>query len=144
VAERRLGDRLVLIDQPAPEHLALYRSLLDVAIFTRIDTLKASMLSPYEVLAAMAAGRAVAAYATNDAVEVIEDGVSGLLCKPGDVADLTAKVHALLTDSGRRARLGAAAQQACWGASANVASQELSGFYARLLAPEASARVAAS
>ncbi len=140
VAKHRLGDRLVLIEQPAADHMALYRSLLDVAIFTRNETLKAAMIAPYEVSAAMAAGTAVAAYATPDAADVIEDGVTGLLCNPASVDELIAKVHGLLSDAALRARLGAAAQHAALGASANVADQELSGFYARLLAPGQRAR----
>lgn len=43
-------------------------------------------------------------------VEVVEDGVSGLLAEPGDVDSLTACLECLIADAALRARLGAAAR----------------------------------
>ncbi|HEX8997007.1 MAG TPA: glycosyltransferase family 4 protein, partial [Ktedonobacterales bacterium] len=43
-------------------------------------------------------------------VEVVEDGVSGLLAEPGDVASLDACLERLITDADLRARMGAAAR----------------------------------
>ncbi len=137
VAERRLGDRLVLIDQPVPSQMALYRSLLDVAVFTRIDTLKAAMVSAYEVSAAMAAGSAVVAYRTTDAAALIEDRVSGLLCAPGDADDLRRKVHTLLADGGLRKQLGAAAHHAHSALGPTSPDRpQLSDLYQQLIEPE--------
>jgi glycogen synthase len=43
-------------------------------------------------------------------VEVVEEGVSGLLAEPGDVDSLIACLERLIADAGLRARLGAAAR----------------------------------
>ncbi len=61
------------------------------------------------VLEAMAAGKPVVAAATDGPKLLIEDGVSGALVEPGDVAGLTSTVARLLDDPAERAALGAAA-----------------------------------
>lgn len=59
---------------------------------------------------AMAWGRPVVATAVGGLADVIEDGVTGLLVAPGDVAALRAAIERLLADGELRARLGAAAR----------------------------------
>jgi len=44
-------------------------------------------------------------------VDAVEDGVTGLLVAPGDVRALREALERLLSDSERRARLGAAARE---------------------------------
>jgi glycosyltransferase involved in cell wall biosynthesis len=63
------------------------------------------------VLEYMAAGRAVVATAVGANVELIEDGVHGLLVPPGDAGRLAQAVDGLLRDPARAARLGAAARR---------------------------------
>ena len=60
---------------------------------------------------AMAHGRPVVASAVGGLVDHVEDGVTGLLVPPGDVAALRAALKRLLADAGLRARLGAAARE---------------------------------
>lgn len=60
---------------------------------------------------AMAAGRAVVASSTGPGPEVIEDGVSGLLCDPHDPASIAKAVSKLLGDTALRKRLGAEARR---------------------------------
>lgn len=59
---------------------------------------------------AMAWGRPVVATAVGGLVDAVEDGVTGLLVPPGDVAALRAALERLLGDAELRARLGAAAR----------------------------------
>jgi glycosyltransferase involved in cell wall biosynthesis len=141
LGERRLTDRLVLIDQPKAADLPLYRSLLDVAIFTRIDGLKAAMSSTYEMSCAMAAGSAIVAYRTADAAAMIENGVSGLLCAPGDVSGLTMQVRQVLLDDVLRASLAQGAQQAYLKATGSAAAS-LSELFAQILGPDRRVSVA--
>ena len=60
---------------------------------------------------AMAHGRPVVASATGGLLDLVEDGVTGLLVPPGDVPALRAAIERLLGDPELRARLGAAARE---------------------------------
>jgi glycosyltransferase involved in cell wall biosynthesis len=61
---------------------------------------------PLCVLEAMAHGRPVVASAVGGIPELVEDGVTGLLVEPGDVAGLRAALERLLADSALRKRMG--------------------------------------
>jgi glycosyltransferase involved in cell wall biosynthesis len=64
------------------------------------------------VIEAMAAGRALIASAAGGPLEIVDDGVDGVLVAPGDVAALADAMRALADDPDRRAALGAAARRA--------------------------------
>jgi glycosyltransferase involved in cell wall biosynthesis len=66
---------------------------------------------PNAVLEYMAAGRAIVATAVGANVQLIEDGVHGLLVPPDDPGRLAAAIAGLLHDPARAARLGAAARR---------------------------------
>jgi glycosyltransferase involved in cell wall biosynthesis len=57
---------------------------------------------------AMKRGRCVVAAASGGGLELIEDGVTGALYRPGDAADLGARCAGLLADDDRRAALAEA------------------------------------
>jgi len=61
---------------------------------------------PVAWLEGMAMGKAVVASNTGPGPEVIEDGVSGLLCDPHDPASIAEKIINLLKDAALRRRLG--------------------------------------
>jgi glycosyltransferase involved in cell wall biosynthesis len=61
---------------------------------------------------AMAHGRPVVATAVGGHVDVIEDGVTGVLVPSQDPAALRAAIDRLLSDGAERSRLGAAARRA--------------------------------
>lgn len=67
--------------------------------------------TPVVCLEAFAAARAVVASAAGGLKELIIDGETGLLCAPGDSAQLRAAILKLLGDDDLRARLGARAAQ---------------------------------
>lgn len=60
------------------------------------------------LLEAMALGRPVVAAAAGGVLEIVQDGVSGVLVRPGDSRALADTIVALLNDPARRARIGAA------------------------------------
>ena len=62
---------------------------------------------PVAWLEGLAMGKAVVASATGPGPEVIEDGVSGLLCDPHDPTSIADRVITLLKDPDLRVRLGA-------------------------------------
>jgi glycosyltransferase involved in cell wall biosynthesis len=58
------------------------------------------------VLEAMARGCPLVATRTGGIAEIVEDGVNGLLCRPGDADDMAAKVASQLDNPELAARLG--------------------------------------
>jgi glycosyltransferase involved in cell wall biosynthesis len=66
---------------------------------------------PTTVLEAMASGRPVVTTRTGGMVDMIEDGVSGVLVPPGDSAALAAAIRRLLADPRLRAELGEAGRE---------------------------------
>jgi len=63
------------------------------------------------VLEALAAGCAVAVTDAPGNRDAVQDGVTGLVCRPRDPNDLARKILALVRDAGLRDRLGAAARR---------------------------------
>ena len=59
-------------------------------------------------LEAMAAGKPVVASRVGGLVEVVDDGVTGILVEPGDATSLAAALRMLASDRDRAARFGAA------------------------------------
>jgi glycosyltransferase involved in cell wall biosynthesis len=63
------------------------------------------------IIEAMAAGRPVIAARDGGAMEIVEEGATGLLSPPGDPAGLSAALDRLLSDPGRRRTLGSAGRR---------------------------------
>src|SRR5690606_12083170 len=63
---------------------------------------------PLSVLEGLAHGLAVISTPVGAIAEVVEDGVTGLLVQPGDVAGLALALERVIGDPALRARLGAA------------------------------------
>ncbi len=66
---------------------------------------------PMSVLEAMAWSLPVVTTPVGGLPELIEDGVNGILCEPGNVASLAAAILALIGDKDLRRRMGQAAHQ---------------------------------
>lgn len=66
--------------------------------------------SPLKVFEYLAAGLPVVASRVGQLAGVIQDGVNGLLCLPGDAKSLAATLHRLQKDSDLRHRMGQAAR----------------------------------
>ncbi|HZN11382.1 MAG TPA: glycosyltransferase family 4 protein [Blastocatellia bacterium] len=130
-AARELGNEIefLIIGEPGPDDADYARRLReaaghDVRFTGEIGDLPAYLkaldvvVAPSEneafslaVAEAMAAGRAVLASRAGGLVEIVEDGITGLLVTPGDVGELTEGLSRLLADETLRARLGAAARE---------------------------------
>lgn len=63
------------------------------------------------IIEAMASGKAVVATQTGPGPEIVEDGVSGLLCDPHDPAAIADRTIRILKDASLRNQLGAAARR---------------------------------
>ena len=85
----------------------LSRIMAETDIFVMPSILEGQPLS---VVEAMAYGRPIVTTAVGGVPELIQDGVNGLLCPPGDPESLAEKITSMLDDSALRARLGSAAR----------------------------------
>jgi glycosyltransferase involved in cell wall biosynthesis len=90
---------------------------------------------PYSVLEAFALGKPVVASAVGGIPEMVEDGVTGLVVRPGDAPALAAAMHRLIADPGLAVRLGGAGRRRVetqWDASTHYRS--IKGLYEGLVA----------
>jgi glycosyltransferase involved in cell wall biosynthesis len=86
------------------------------------------------VVEGMAAGVPVIAAGAGGPLELIADGIDGLLCPPGDVAALAACLTRLGEDSGLRHRLGAAGRKRAEQYSPSDAAARVRDVYEDVLA----------
>ncbi|WP_436699178.1 glycosyltransferase family 4 protein [Nocardioides sp. BYT-33-1] len=91
---------------------------------------------------ALASGVPVVAPAAGGPVDVVADGASGLLYRPGDGADLAAAVDRLVRDADLRARMAATALRAVQERSWYAINEQLVAHYRAVAGGEVSARVA--
>jgi glycosyltransferase involved in cell wall biosynthesis len=91
--------------------------------------------TPVSIIEAMATGRAVVATRVGGVLDVVEDGVTGVLTPPRDPGALAAAAVALLADPERRRRMGEAARSAV-SSRYGVArlAEQVDALYRKLLA----------
>ncbi len=90
---------------------------------------------PNTLLEAMACGTPAASFAVGGIPEVICDGINGCLARPFDIAELAAKVHALLRDPATVARARAAARnKATTEYASAIAAERYRALYEEVLA----------
>jgi len=100
------ADRITLAGPVARERLPNLLGRASVCVYpSHMEAL------PIAWVEGLAMGKAVVGSETGPGPEVIEDGVSGLLCNPHDPASIAAALLRVLPDPALRARLGAAARK---------------------------------
>ena len=85
------------------------------------------------LLEAMACGTAVVASRAGGIPEIVQDGESGLLVRPGDAADLANALARLARDPAERARLGLGARRRAMTFDIRQTVRELESLYAGLV-----------
>ncbi len=114
--------------QPNSALPALRRSALLTVVASRYETFGLT------VAEAMAQGCPVVASGAGGIAEIVTDGVNGLLCRPGDPADLAAKLGQLLRDPARAETLGCRARRDAEARYDRVAlAEQIAAFYRRLI-----------
>ena len=87
---------------------------------------------PQVTMEAMAMGKPVVASATGGLTDLVQDGESGLLVRPGDAASLRDAVQRLIDDPGLRARMGEAGRARAGRYMASTVVTEIERIYAEV------------
>lgn len=105
VAEKGLDQRVIFTG-----HVS---SILELMSFTEIVVHSSIEPEPFGLVIteAMVAGAAVIAARLGAPIEIIEDGVTGLLVDPCNTAEFAAALKALITDESRRKKIAVAGKQ---------------------------------
>jgi glycosyltransferase involved in cell wall biosynthesis len=89
---------------------------------------------PTVVLEAMAAGRAVVASASGGIVDMVDDGVTGLLVPPGDAAALAAALARVADDRDALQSMGDAGRSAVAAFTTSAVVDRIEAAYRRAIA----------
>ncbi|MCB1996263.1 MAG: glycosyltransferase, partial [Rhodoferax sp.] len=101
-----LDDLVTLTGRVPHDEVEAYYSLIDVAPFPRKPWEVCELVSPLKPFEAMALHKPVVVSSTRALLEIVEDGVNGLLFDKGSPASLQEALHRLVTDASLRAALG--------------------------------------
>ena len=114
---------------PHDEVLALFRSARAVIVPSIVGD-----ACPTVVLEAMAAGRPVVASASGGIVDLVVDGVTGLLVPPGDVSALAQAISSVLRDPRAAQAFGAAGRNRAREFTVSAVAERVERLYASAIA----------
>jgi PEP-CTERM/exosortase A-associated glycosyltransferase len=106
-----LADRIIHPGHVAAEEVERLYSVMDVLAYPRRSLRVTELVTPLKPLEAMAMEKAVIGSDVGGISELIEDGVTGLLHRPGDIGDLAAKIEMLAGNPTLRRTLGRQARE---------------------------------
>ena len=95
-AAMNLADKVVFVGRVPHAEVHRYYDLVDLLAYPRHAMRLTDLVTPLKPLEAMAQGRLLIASDVGGHQELIEDGVTGVLFRAGDAADLAAKALAAL------------------------------------------------
>jgi glycosyltransferase involved in cell wall biosynthesis len=110
IAAAGLGSHVWLVGAVPPAAVPAWLSNLDIAV-APYPELPDFYFSPLKVFEYLAAGLPVVASRIGEIPELLEDGVQGVLCRPGDARSLADALARLAADPGLRRRLGNAGRE---------------------------------
>ena len=105
-----LEDRILHPGHVAAHEVEGLYSIIDVFAYPRRSLRVTELVTPLKPLEAMAMEKAVIGSDVGGIRELVRDGVTGLIHRSGDVADLAAKIERLAGDPGLRRTLGTQAR----------------------------------
>ena len=111
LTERGLRERAVFTGALGHDDIPGLIRLFDIALAPYPPLDHDFYFSPLKLFEYMACGVPVVASGAGQIAEVVEDGRSGLLYRPGDFEGLVAACDAMLSDAQRRQEMGARAAQ---------------------------------
>lgn len=110
IAAAGLGSHVWLVGAVPPASVPAWLSNLDIAV-APYPELPDFYFSPLKVFEYLAASLPVVASRIGELPELLEDGVQGLLCRPGDARSLADAMARLIDDPPLRRRLGDAGRE---------------------------------
>lgn len=130
---RGMSDRVIFAGRVKPDDVTEYIALADVVALPRKPFKVCEVVTPLKPFEAMSMGKALIVSDLAALREIVTDGVTGLLCRPADPADLAHKLKRLMDEPVLRDRLGGAAREwtrahRSWSANADTLVQ----LYGRL------------
>ncbi len=106
-----LADRTIFTGRVPRELTPLYHQALDVFVVPRKDLDVTRAVTPLKPVEAMASARPVVASHLPALQEIVDDGVTGFLSRPGDVPHIGTKLERLLRSEELRTRMGQAGRR---------------------------------
>jgi glycosyltransferase involved in cell wall biosynthesis len=110
-AELGIAERSVVVGPVPHEVVGPFFELIDIFVISRPDTRVTRLVTPLKPFEAMMHGCAVLGANLPAIAEIIEDGVTGVLFKAGDIAALSKAIERLAMDGGLRRKLGEKARE---------------------------------
>ena len=108
IRSENLTNRMILTGHVPHESVPKYISAMDIVLAPYPD-LRFFYYSPVKIFEYMACGKAVVSSKIGQIAEVIEHGVDGILCTPGDVQAMKDSVRNLILNKEKRLSMGTAA-----------------------------------
>jgi glycosyltransferase involved in cell wall biosynthesis len=105
-----IEDRSVVMGPVPHEQVAPFYDLIDVFVVSRPDSRVTRLVTPLKPFEAMQRGRALVMSDLPALAEIVEHGVTGMLCPAGDVESLADTIQSLIDDEPRRSELGSNAK----------------------------------
>jgi glycosyltransferase involved in cell wall biosynthesis len=105
-----IEDRSVVMGPVPHEQVASFYDLIDVFVVSRPDSRVTRLVTPLKPFEAMQRGRALVMSDLPALAEIVEHGVTGMLCPAGDVESLADTIQSLIDDEPRRSELGSNAK----------------------------------
>lgn len=110
-AELGIASEVVFTGRVPHADVQRYYDLIDVLVYPRLSMRLTELVTPLKPLEAMAQGRLVSASNIGGHRELIRDGLTGILFRSGDPADLAAKVLQLVAHPEQAPQLRANARR---------------------------------
>lgn len=106
-----LGQGVAVLPPVPHDSVAEFYASADVVVYPRLSTRATELVTPLKPLEAMAMGKAIVASDVGGLRELLADGETAHLVRPGSVGALAKALLALLGDEAERRRLGHKARQ---------------------------------
>ena len=101
----KMQDRIILMGRIPHEQIPGLYSVIDILVYPRYSIPLTEIVTPLKPLESMSMGKPIIASDIGGHRELIQDGYTGLLFKPGDINSLLEKLNLLLDDPGLRSHL---------------------------------------